>query len=134
MAIASIGQAPTTQAASNASIQMDDFLKVLTTQLSYQDPMKPMDNQQFMAQMAQFSSLQQAQQTNDNLVSLLEMQSAAQSVGLIGHTVEAKGPSGTSVGKVSTVRFVDGTPVVTIQTDDGQSIADLSLNSISVIR
>lgn len=132
MAISSVGQVPKTDA--NASIKIEDFLKVLTTQLSFQDPMKPMDNQQFMAQMAQFSSLEQTRQTNDNLVNLLQMQSAVQSIGLIGHTVEVAGPGGTAVGSVTTVRFVDGTPAVTIKTSDGQFLTDQSLSTISVVR
>jgi flagellar basal-body rod modification protein FlgD len=132
MAIESIGQVG--GATSNASIQLEDFLKVLTTQLSFQDPLKPMDNQQFMAQMAQFSALEQTRQTNDNLVLMLQMQSAAQSVGLIGRTVEVNGAAGQAVGKVTTIRFVEGNPAVTIQTPDGGFLADLSLSSITVIR
>lgn len=132
MAIDSIGQVGGTN--SNASIQLEDFLRVLTTQLSFQDPLKPMDNQQFMAQMAQFSSLEQGRQTNDNLTLMLQMQSAAQSVGLIGKTVEVSGEAGQSVGQVTTVRFIQGSPAVTIQTPDGRFLADQSLSSITVIR
>jgi flagellar basal-body rod modification protein FlgD len=134
MVVPSVGQVPSTAAATNASLQMEDLLKVLTTQLSFQDPMKPMDNQQFMAQMAQFSSLDQTRQTNDSLVTLLQMQSAMQSIGLIGRTVEVEGPSGQVVGAVTTVRFVEGAPAVTVKTSDGQFLADLSLNSVTVVR
>jgi flagellar basal-body rod modification protein FlgD len=42
-------------------------MKILLTQLTYQDPLKPMDNQAFMAQMAQFTALQQAQDTNSKM-------------------------------------------------------------------
>ena len=50
----------TPAAAPRQQLNQEDFLKLLTTQLSNQDPLKPMDDTQFIAQMAQFSSLQQA--------------------------------------------------------------------------
>jgi flagellar basal-body rod modification protein FlgD len=45
----------------------DDFLRLLITQLSNQDPLAPMQNEQFVAQLAQFSSLEQMQNINDKL-------------------------------------------------------------------
>ena len=47
---------------SSSTLTLQDFLQVLTTQLTYQDPLKPLDNQEFMAQIAQFTTLQQTQQ------------------------------------------------------------------------
>lgn len=133
MAIESIGQAvPTTT--SNSSLSQDDFMRILTTQLSFQDPLKPMDNQEFMAQMAQFAGLEQSRQMNDNLLALLQVESASQSVGLIGRTVEVTTQSGAAVGQITTLRFVNGNPLVTVKTADGRFLADLGLSAISVIR
>ena len=55
MSIDSVGASGTNLRANG--MNQEDFLKILLTQLTYQDPMKPMDNQEFMAQMAQFTSL-----------------------------------------------------------------------------
>lgn len=45
----------------------DEFLKILVTQLSHQDPLKPMEDKEFIAQMAQFSALEQMMQINNNI-------------------------------------------------------------------
>jgi len=75
MAISTIGSsaAATTAATTGKKaneLGKDDFLKLLITQLSNQDPMKPMDDTQFIAQLAQFSSLEQMQQVNSGLGSI----------------------------------------------------------------
>lgn len=63
----------------------DTFLSLLTTQLKYQDPLDPMDSNQFVAQLVQFSNVEQAIATNTNLEKLLSMQSANQMVGALGY-------------------------------------------------
>jgi len=77
-----------------ATLGKEDFLKLLMTQLQYQDPLNPMDNQDFMAELAQFSSLEQLQNVNSNLqTNLLLSQSLNNSVAtnLIGKRVIALG-------------------------------------------
>lgn len=72
----------------------DAFLQLLVTQLRYQDPLSPMENEAFLAQLAQFSSLEQMQEMNANLEdSMLLTQSLNNSAaaGLIGKNVRASG-------------------------------------------
>jgi flagellar basal-body rod modification protein FlgD len=72
----------------------DDFLKLLITQLQHQDPLKPTDSTEFTAQLAQFSSLEQLNDVNDNLLELQNFQASinnAQAVSLIGKDITAKG-------------------------------------------
>jgi flagellar basal-body rod modification protein FlgD len=69
----------------------DDFLKLLTAQLANQDPLQPVDNQAFVAQLAQFSSLEQLQGVSARLDDLLLATNASTQVtaaSLVGKTVE----------------------------------------------
>ena len=116
------------------SLTQQDFLKVLLTQLTYQDPMKPMDNQQFMAQLAQFTTLQQTQQLNTNMETLIGNQSALQSVGLIGRTVDITSSSGTVTGSVTALSLSGTSPVITLKTTSGAILSDISLGQILAVR
>ena len=72
----------------------DDFLKLLVTQLQNQDPLNPTDSTQFVSQLAQFSSLEQLSNVNDNLktVQLFDQSiNNAQAVNFVGKTIKASG-------------------------------------------
>ncbi|MCK4797371.1 MAG: flagellar hook assembly protein FlgD [Spirochaetes bacterium] len=66
----------------------DQFLKLLITQLQHQDPTKPMEDREFIAQMAQFSSLEQMLNFNTNIKQLIESVSFQSSFNLLGLNVE----------------------------------------------
>ena len=100
-------------------IGLQDFLKILLTQLNYQDPLKPMDNQQFMAQIAQFTTLEQTQQLNGKIDALLTTQASLQSVGLIGRTVDISTSTGTVTGSVVGLSLSGDTPSISVQTSSG---------------
>jgi flagellar basal-body rod modification protein FlgD len=122
-----------TAGSSATSLTLQDFLNVLLTQLTYQDPLKPMDNQEFMAQIAQFTSLEQAQETNANIAKLLTNQSSLQSVGLIGKTVDVSTASGPATGQVSAISLAGSSPTLTITTSTG-TLSDVDLSMITAVR
>ena len=74
--------------AGKPTLDKDDFLKILVTQLSHQDPTQPMDDKAFIAQMAQFSSLEQITNMNDNLGKVAGLIAKSQAVGLLGSAVD----------------------------------------------
>lgn len=135
MAIGSLGNtANDMQALSQSSLSQNDLFRILMTQLKFQDPLKPTDNAQFIAQLAQFTSLDQARQTNENIQSLLQMQATNQSVGLIGRTVEVVAEGGNQVGQVTTISFNQGTPLLTVKISENNVMPNISLSQVQTIR
>lgn len=120
--------------AASSSIGLQDFVKVLTTQLTYQDPLKPMDNQEFMAQMAQFTALEQTQQLNDRMQQLVENQAALQSIGLIGRSIEFSTASGRSTGIVTALSLQGESPVLTVTLAGGSVLSEVQLSQLIAIR
>src|SRR5205807_8984828 len=97
--------APTTTDKSK-SLGNQDFLKLLMAQLQNQDPMKPMDDTQMIAQMAQFSALEASQQLNATMQATNNMQSVAQAGGLIGKYGQSSQADGAIIsGAVTGVNF-----------------------------
>ena len=66
----------------------DDFLKLLMAQLTHQDPMEPMDNSQFIAQMAQFSSLEQMYNVSNGFTKMAQLMQSSEAAGSLGKRVE----------------------------------------------
>jgi flagellar basal-body rod modification protein FlgD len=72
----------------NNTLGKDDFLKILLTQLTHQDPTKPLEDKEFVAQMAQFSTLEQMSNMNSELSNLYALLARSQAYGLLGKNVE----------------------------------------------
>jgi len=74
----------------NKTLGKDDFLKLLVAQLSHQDPLKPQEGAEFVAELAQFSNLEQLMGANDKLSGLSQLSSIgedSQAMTLVGKTV-----------------------------------------------
>ena len=80
----------------------DDFLKLLITQLQNQDPTDPMENQEFIAQMAQFSSLEQMTNLSTSFAKMASFISSQEAASTLGKTVEL------IVGDTTTTGIVEG--------------------------
>ncbi|MHA6915590.1 flagellar hook capping FlgD N-terminal domain-containing protein [Ralstonia pseudosolanacearum] len=134
MTIAAASSATGTSSSQVNNLNMQDFLKVLLTQLTYQDPLKPMDNQQFMAQIAQFTALGQSQQMNSNIETLVSNQASLQSVGLIGRTVDITTSSGIVTGTVSGLSLSGTSPQLTIKASSGGTLSNIDLGQVIAVR
>jgi flagellar basal-body rod modification protein FlgD len=130
---------PVTNTTGNANLQaagisQQDFLQILLTQLTQQDPLKPMDNTAFVAQLAQFSQLEQTQTLSDTVTTSLATQTASQAVALLGTTVTvsstSSGGSSTS-GQVTSIDFSGNAPLLTITPTSGQPLTGVAMSQIT---
>lgn len=111
-------------------LQFESLLQIILTQLTFQDPLKPIENFEFVSQLAQFSQIQQAETTNERLQTLLQSDAASQAVGLLGQRVDV--PAGPTLlsGRVVSISLQNGEPRLTIQTADDATIENINLNSV----
>ncbi len=86
----------------SSQLGKDDFLKLLITQLQNQDPTSPMEDTQFISQMAQFSSLEQMTNMSSSFEKLSNYISGSEAVSTLGKTVEL------NVGDTTTKGIVEG--------------------------
>ncbi len=84
-------------------LDKDDFLKILITQLQHQDPTNPMQDKEFIAQMAQFSSLEQMTNMATNFGKLSSVLNSSEAQSLLGRNVEIIDGDRAVYGKVSQV-------------------------------
>jgi flagellar basal-body rod modification protein FlgD len=113
--------------AGNGALGKDAFLKMFVAQLQHQDPMNPMNDSEFMGQMASFSTLEQVSnlaRVNEKIAASLTSTSA---VGLLGRTVTYMDKDDlTHTGKVEKVTSVDGKPFLTVDGTDGVDPATIT--------
>ncbi len=93
------------QGSSDSGTQLgrDDFLKILMTQLQNQDPTKPMEDKEFISQMAQFSSLEQMTNVSQGFQEMNALLSSSQALSVLGRTVDVQAGDQTIRGTVSSV-------------------------------
>jgi flagellar basal-body rod modification protein FlgD len=101
------------------TLGQEEFLKLLVTQMTSQDPLNPQKDTDFIAQMAQFSALEQSRGMQTDLARLREQQQILHASALLGKTVELQGsPDVTLRGTVSEIQIEAGTPKLIV---NGQS-------------
>jgi len=137
MAIDAIGNAlnSTTSELSQSRLGQEDFIKLFLTELTFQDPLEPINNREFLAQMAQFANLEQTRVTNENTENLVAMNATAQSLGLLGRQVEISTEAGESViGSVSAISFSLSGPVLSIKDVNGNVLPDVRMAQVRLVR
>lgn len=122
----------------NGALNQAQFLKLMTTQMTHQDPSKPMENGDFLAQMAQFgtvSGIQDLQKSFGEFATAIGSGQALQASSLIGHSVLAPAKQGTlETGKPfnGEITLTESTPNLTVKITNsktGLEVASIPLDS-----
>ncbi len=95
------------------SLDYDSFLQLLIAQMKNQDPTNPTDPSQFVAQLASFSSVEQAIKTNNKLDNMMTSLALSQAEGFIGRTVASA--DGSVQGTVAGIRIISGGAVAILE-------------------
>ena len=137
MPVDAIGSSPPASGAGmtkQQTIDQEDFIKLFLAQLQFQDPLEPVDNREFLAQLAQFSSLEQSRQTSQNTNDLLAMNAASQALALLGREVDVQGMVTPISGAVTAVEFTSIGAQLTVRDASGQVTTGIRLSQISLVR
>jgi flagellar basal-body rod modification protein FlgD len=114
-------------ASSQIAGNFQSFLQLLTTQLQNQNPLSPLDTNQFTQQLVEFAGVQQQLNTNDSLATLVSLQQTAQStqaLGFVGKTALVNGSTATMTKSTATWQLgaaSNSTLTVTIASSNGQT-------------
>lgn len=113
------------------NINKDEFLRLMVTQLQQQDPLNPMDNQAMAAQMAQFASVEQMSNLNDNFAQANTISQFMDSTRLLGRDVSIIDPASPEgelrslTSKVKSVNFTDEGPLLHLENGMVATVQDL---------
>ncbi len=102
------------RATGKQTLDANDFLRLLTVQLQSQDPMKPMEDMQFISQMASFTSLEQMRGLSENFKEFTATERVVAAQNYLGRVVTIKTDDGDVTGEVTGVNVKDGMPQLTI--------------------
>lgn len=119
---AAVNKTNQTQTKDSTTFDGDAFMKLLMTQLKYQDPMNPMKDQEFMAQLAQMNTLSEIKKLNTHVEALSKAQAITEGAALLGKQVQALSDGRIVQGVVDQLR-VNGDDVLVVV---GNSTAKLS--------
>jgi flagellar basal-body rod modification protein FlgD len=131
-ATSSTSTSSTAGSSSTIAGNFNSFLKLLTTQLQNQNPLDPLDTNQFTSQLVQFSSVEQQINMNTQLTTLIALQQTSQStsaLGFVGQTVTVAGATATLANGQATWTYASPKPAnatFTITDSTGQTVFSTS--------
>src|SRR3954454_4807569 len=108
-----VGANSTTTSTSKTAVDYQSFLKLLIAEMKNQDPTKPMDSTQYVAQLATFSQVEQSVQTNAKLDQIMQSSALSQADALIGRNITSA--DGKTTGVVASVKLASNGVIAVLQ-------------------
>ena len=102
-----------TEAKSKTAVDYESFLKLLVAEMKNQDPTKPMESTEYVAQLATFSQVEQSVQTNTKLDQIMQSSALSQADALIGRSITSA--DGKTTGTVASVRLASSGLIAVLQ-------------------
>lgn len=136
MEIDSIGSSTSgIQQSENSTVSQDEFIKLFLAQLQYQDPLEPLNNREFLAQLAQFSVLEQSRLSNENLSTIASLNSSDQALSLLAKEVEVETDTGGKFnGVIEAVHYSTQGASLTIKNAAGEFLDNISLGQVRIVQ
>ncbi|AZO53120.1 MULTISPECIES: flagellar hook assembly protein FlgD [unclassified Mesorhizobium] len=113
-----VGANQTTTQTAKTAVDYNSFLKLLIAEMKNQDPTKPMDSTQYVAQLATFSQVEQSVQTNTKLDQIMQSSALSQADALIGRNITSA--DGKTTGTVASVTLGSNGLIAVLQ--DGTTV------------
>lgn len=133
-AIGSVLNTTDPSAMPNSGINEQDFIKLFVSELQFQDPMQPLDNSQFLTQLAQFVGIEQQSEEVAGINNLLTLNSQGQPLGLLTHAVQVANADGsTTSGKVTGIQYGASGVTLTVTTSGNNVITDVALSRVQLV-
>jgi len=126
VAMATTQTSQTTTADERMGISRDAFMQLLLAQMRYQDPLSPMEDRDFIAQLAQLNTLEQLEQLNESLATFMGQQSLLRGAELIGKTIRGTTAQGEYVEGIVVAVRASGADVVVSLGDKDVPLKDVT--------
>jgi flagellar basal-body rod modification protein FlgD len=118
----------------NAGINEQDFIQLFVSELQFQDPMQPLDNSQFLTQLAQFVGIEQQSEEVTGINNLATLDASDQTVALLSHTVQVSNADGsTTTGKVTGIQYSASGVQLTVTPSTGSVLTNVNLSQVTLV-
>ena len=134
--IGSVLASSTNALGSQNNINETAFIQLFLSQLQFQDPLKPLNNAQFLTQLSQFVGVEQETQTSQGIQDLLSVDSGGEALALLGHQVDVLGTSGatTATGTVEAIEYSSAGAQLTVSTTGGNVLTGVQLSQVNLVK